>query len=176
MTLTQKIKLEHIQGFYKVTVVFKTGNLNLFKGKTVKNGQSKMHILKYYFDDNWKCCGMWKKIHFKSSLIVREIIFHYSQDICPFKSFFWLDMLQIGNSRFAGEMFSYRVWSQCRIDQSCSKLVWTMSGDQLLFLALQCCVMFVQPNVGYCSDCKAVGGHFNFCKKFHKQWPSSLGS
>ena len=51
MTLTQKIKFKHIQGFYKVTVVFKTGNPNLLKGETLKNGQSKMHILQYCFDD-----------------------------------------------------------------------------------------------------------------------------
>ena len=47
-----------------------------------------------------------KKIHFKSTLIVLEVIFNYSLDICPFKCFFWLDILQIGNSRFTGEICS----------------------------------------------------------------------
>ena len=45
MTLNQKIKLKHIEGFYKVTLVFKAGNLNLLKGESVKNGQSKMHMI-----------------------------------------------------------------------------------------------------------------------------------
>ena len=50
----------------------------------------------------------------------------------------------------------FRVSPPRGIDQSCSKLVWTMSGEQLLFLALQCCVMFLQRNVVYCRECKAV--------------------
>lgn len=41
MTLTQKIKFKHIQGFYKVTVLFKTGNLKLLKGETVKMAKVK---------------------------------------------------------------------------------------------------------------------------------------
>ena len=35
------------------------------------------------------------------SIVVLEIIFHFSQDICPFKSVFW--------SRCAGEMFDHRI-------------------------------------------------------------------
>ena len=49
MTLTQKIKSKYIQGFYKDTVVFKLGHLNLLKSETVKNGQSKMHYAEVLF-------------------------------------------------------------------------------------------------------------------------------
>ena len=44
-----------------------------------------------------------------------------------------------------------------------------MSSDPLLFPALQYCVMFLQPNVAYCTDCKTVGGTLKFFCNEQKQ-------
>ena len=74
-----------------------------------------------------------------------EIIFHYSQDIGPFKSFFWTDILQIRPDTITFKEITQDVLVTCLVIVSDHnvKLVGhfqnlgrTMSHDRLLFPAL----------------------------------------